>query len=326
MTNASKLKVAVVGVGRMGELHLRKYTTLPNVEVVGVHDIDSARLEEVAALHKVKVYADLGALLFDADAAIIATPTPTHYPIGRLALEAGCHILVEKPLADTVETAEELVRLAEERKLVLQVGLIERYRYSVLSEGMDLSHLRFIEADRLSPSLSREASIDVVTDLMIHDLDLVLSFFQDDPSHVSAIGVPVLTDQYDMANVRFEFPAGAVVNLNVSRVSAKPLRKLRIFSRDAYASMDFIHNKVKLFSKNAAGQIDKREREHEGLDALMAQSSHFVCCVQNGDVPLVSGHDGVRALRFAKIIRERIEERSKWTPGSKGLVVEHQDV
>lgn len=325
MKDTAKVKVAVVGVGRMGGLHLKKYAHLPGVELVGVHDIDEARLVEVANQFGVKPYQDLSALLFDADAVVIATPTATHYPIGRMALEAGCHVLIEKPVAHTVESAEELVRLAEERKLILQVGLIERFRYSILSEGMDLSHIRFVEAERLSPSLSREASIDVVTDLMIHDLDLVLSLLGDDPSHVSAIGVPVLTDHYDLANVRLEFPGGAVVNLNVSRVSAKPLRKLRIFSRDAYASMDFLHNKVKIFSKLPTGEIHGHEQEYGELDALLAQSNHFISCIREGSSPLVTGKDGVRALRFAKIIRERIEDRSQWSLPPKGPVVERKD-
>ena len=200
----------------------------------------------------------LPSLFFETDAVTIASPTASHYSLARLALEMGNHVLVEKPITHTVSEADELVRIAKERRLVLQVGFIERFRYQSLARGYALSPVRFIETHRLSASLNREPAVDVVADLMIDDLDLVLSLVGEEPSHVSAIGFPVVTDHCDLADVRLEFPGGAIANLNASRVSARAFRKLRVFSAEAYASIDFIANTTevsyKMENKSSASQ------------------------------------------------------------------------
>jgi predicted dehydrogenase len=309
------VRVAVLGVGKMGELHLQKLKELESVSVCGIYDTDAERLRALGEKYGVPIYSDPGELFFEADAASIATPTRTHYALCRQALEAGVHVLVEKPIADTVPEAEELVRIAARGNRILQVGLIERFRYRALAGDHHAGkHVRYIEAQRLTPSLGRDTKADVVTDLMIHDLDLVLSLMEQDPVHVSAIGVRVLTDLLDMANVRLEFANGAVVNLSVSRVSNDPVRKFRIFFDDAYASLDFRDNGIKTYTRETAGERSLRlsRRDQVPIDALKDQIADFVDCVRTGRAPIVTGTDGARALRYAKIIVDKIHERASY--------------
>ncbi len=309
MSAALPIRVAVFGVGKMGELHLQKLKSLPGVEVSGVFDTSEARRTQIAAKYGVPVFSESAPLLFESDAAVIATPTSTHYTLARAALESGLHVLVEKPIADSVNEAEELVRLAEKSNLILQVGLIERFRYMALAGPGTRGRARFIETQRLTPHLARDPSADVVTDLMIHDLDLVLSLMGEDPEHVSAIGIHVLTDQLDMANVRLEFRSGTAVNMNVSRVSMEPVRKFRVFFDEAYASMDFCENSVKVYSRAEDKSIRLLRQDRLVLDPLRDQMKDFLDCIRHSRKPVVSGRDGVRALRFAKIIVQKIHER-----------------
>ncbi len=310
----SKVKVGVIGVGKMGLLHLAKLVEMPDVEVVGICDTDTARASEAAAKHGVKRI-EQSELLFEADAVFIATPTATHFKLARLTLESGAHVLIEKPLGQNPDEAAELVRMARDQKLVLQVGLLERFRFLALSEGFPLSPCRFIESHRLSPSLGREGEkIDVIMDLMIHDLDLVLALVKEDPLNVSAVGVQVLTTSCDLANVRLEFPGGAVANLTASRVSARSMRKFRVFSSDTYASMDFVSNSVDLYSRRNGQVVEHKAIERVGLDALREQAVNFIESVRGRATPEVSGQDGLRALRVAGIIREKIRERAPGPP------------
>ena len=306
----NRLKVGVVGTGKMGSLHLQKYLQMDDVQVVGVHDLSEERLEHCEQKLGLKAFRTLSELLFEADAITIASPTSTHFQVAKQALEAGVHVLVEKPVTDNPDSAAILVKLAEKRNLVLQVGLIERFRFRVLSNRIDLNRVRFVESHRLSPTLARESDIDVVSDLMIHDLDLVLSVIQEDPIHVSAVGVPVLTPHYDMANVRLEFPSGAVANLSVSRVSSVQLRKFRVFSTDSYVSMDFVNNNVKLYQRSSTGKIHQHEEAAVQVDPLMIQAEAFIHSIRTGEPPIVTGRDGLRALKCAKEIQKSISQRS----------------
>ncbi len=309
MSFSPRIRVGVIGVGKMGELHLQKLCRMPGVEPSGIFDSSEARRKDIEGCYGVPSFSTPAELLFESDAVTIATPTSTHYSVGRLALEAGVHLLIEKPITDSVDEAEELARLAESKGLVLQVGLIERFRYRALAGDILRGQARFIETQRLTPHLARDASADVITDLMIHDLDLVLALMGEDPVHVSAIGVRVLTDQVDMANVRLEFLSGAAVNLNVSRVSLDPVRKLRVFFDDLYASLDFIDNSVKVYSRTADRSIQLVRRDRVVLDPLAEQIADFVECIKVGRKPVVTAQDGIRALRFAKTIVQKIHER-----------------
>ncbi len=307
MASLEKIRVGVVGVGKMGGYHLQKYLEIEEAELVGFSETDSAKAAAVQAKFGVPNLS-LSDLLFEVDAITIASPTDTHAAIARQALEAGIHVLIEKPIASTVPDAEALTALAKAKGLVLQVGMVERFRLAALANGVPLQGPLFVETHRLSPNLSREAAIDVVSDLMIHDLDLALSLVDQDPISVSAIGMRVMTAQHDIANVRMEFAGGAVMNLNVSRVSAEPVRKLRVFFKDAYASFDFSENTAAVFRRVGAA-VERTQHEASGVDPLREQARDFLHCVRTGRRPLVAGEDGVRALKFAKVVMEKIRER-----------------
>lgn len=307
MTTNEKIRVGVVGVGKMGGYHLQKYRELEEAELVGFSETDPEKAAAAQAKFGVPSL-PLNELLFEVDAVTIASPTDTHAAIARQALEAGVHVLIEKPIASRVAEAEGLAELARAKGLILQVGMVERFRLAALANGVSLSRPLFVEAHRLSPNLSREADIDVVSDLMIHDLDLALSLVDEDPTTVSAIGMRVLTAQHDIANVRMEFASGAVMNLNVSRVSAQGLRKLRVFFKDAYASFDFSENTAAVF-RRVGTTVERTQNTVNGIDPLREQARDFLHCVRTGRRPLVAGEDGVRALKFAQIVVEKIRER-----------------
>lgn len=309
METKHRTKIGVIGVGKMGFLHLTKYLALPEAEVIGVFDSSPATALEVQRKTGVRVYSSVDDLLFDADAVSIATPTESHYRVARHAFDSGVHVLLEKPIADTVEQAEELVRISREKGLVFQIGFVERFRFRALTKTLPSSKVLFIESDRLALAVGREAQIDVVSDLMIHDLDLALSLIPEEPNLVSAIGLPVITPLVDAANARLEFPGGAVVNLNASRVSDKKMRKFRVFTSNHYASIDFLSNTVDIARHDGVARLEHQSLEYNDFDALKDQSLQFIECARAGLRPIVSGEDGLRALRVAKLIRQRIQER-----------------
>lgn len=307
---SSKLKIGVIGVGKMGSLHLQKYLQNSEVAVSGIYDSNMERSAALSAAHGVRVYSEVDELLFDSDAVSIATPTDTHFVTAKKALDNGVHVLIEKPISHHVEQAEILVRLAKEKGLVIQVGFVERFRYRVLAQSLPADEkVLFIEGDRLAHCPGRESEIDVVSDLMIHDLDLVLALIREEPSQVSAVGLPIITRLSDVANARLEFPGGAVVNLTASRVSDKPMRKFRVFSSKSYASIDFMNNTVDLAQRDSRSGIAHLTMGYSELDALRDQCQQFIQCVRGNEKPLVSGEDGLRALRIAQAIKDRISER-----------------
>ncbi len=319
MLPPAKIRVGVIGVGKMGKYHLEKYLSMPDVQVVGFFESGPERAAEIAAQYKVPAFASLVELLFEVDAITIASPTDTHGPFARQALEAGVHVLVEKPIASSLQEAEAMVRLAKEKNRVLQVGMVERFRLAALAQGAPLTPALFVETHRLSPNLARESSIDVVADLMIHDLDLALSLVSEDPVHVSAIGMKVITAHHDLANVRLEFPNGAVMNLNVSRVSTEPVRKMRVFSTEAYASFDFRLNTATLVRRGPGNSVQSTQQTAPGIDALLEQAKDFIACIREGRRPLVAGEDGLRALKYAQVVVEKIREReSLFSQGLSG--------
>lgn len=306
-----KVKVGVIGVGRMGTHHLRKYLELDSLaEVVGLHDADPARAAAVSAELGVKAFSSLPELLFECDAVSIASATQAHFAIARQALDAGVDILVEKPLCDDVDNAETLIRLARANQRILQVGFVERFRLRHLLKGLDPGAVRYIETHRLSPVLNRETQVDVISDLMIHDLDLVLSLVGEEPEYVSAIAIPVVTSRYDLANVRLEFPSGAVADLNTSRVSPKTERRLRMFATRAYFSVDFLQNDLGVHVHTAQG-IDRHIEKQPELDALRMQCADFLENVRSRRLPQTNGEAGVAALRVLKRIHHAVKAREQ---------------
>lgn len=299
------LKCAVIGVGYLGKFHAEKYKALPGCELVAVVDADPLTAAEIGDRLGIEGMADYRALLGKVDAVSIVVPTSLHHRVARDFLEAGAHVLVEKPITVTVEEADELIRLAREKQRVLMVGHLERFNAAVL--GLDLDHYKpiFIESHRLAPFKPRTNDVNVVLDLMIHDIDIILDMVDSEVERIDAKGVAVLTGDIDIANARLQFKSGCVANVTASRVSLKVERKMRMFMPNAYVSVDF-QNRVLARRRKGEGEmfpgvpeILSEESVFENGDALMEEIRHFLDCIRENREPLVSGSAGRRALATA---------------------------
>lgn len=310
-----KLRVAVVGVGHLGRWHTAKYQALKDhVELVGVTDSRSDHGKKFADEVKTKFFDSPKDLLGKVDAVTIAANTPAHYELGKLFLEAGIHVHMEKPLTTTSEEGEELCKIAEKKKLILQVGHIERFNPALVSAREKLKKPLFIECHRLAPFKPRSLDVDVVLDVMIHDLDVILSLVKSEPVKVSAVGTPVITKKIDIANARVEFASGTVANITASRVSQNTQRKFRIFQPSQYLSIDFNSGEVNLLTKTGEwkdGEIplDAEAWNLEKSDALLEETRAFVEAVQGKSPVVVSGRDGLMALKLAEQILNDIHQR-----------------
>ena len=305
-----KLRTAVVGVGHLGRFHAQKHAALANVDLVGVCDANADCAAAVAKELNTRAFSDPRELLREGvNAVTIAASTPAHYELVKLFLENKVHVLVEKPIASTSRQAEELCDLAERHRLKFQVGHVERFNPAFQSARERITKPLFIEGHRLAPFKVRSTEVDVVLDLMIHDLDVVLALVQSPPTLVSAVGSPVLTKTLDIANARIEFANGAVANLTASRVSQTTQRKFRIFQPDQYVSIDFQAGEVNLLTKTGEWTNDEIPLDHQTFnlakgDALMIETEAFVAAVI-GDQPVaVSGRDGLLALSLAERITQ----------------------
>lgn len=304
------LRVGVTGVGSLGQHHARVYAGLPGVELVGVHDRDAARAGEVAGRHGTRAYDAFDDLLESVDALSIAAPTVEHHPLARRALLAGKDVLVEKPMTVTLAEADDLVALAKAGGRVLQVGHIERFNPAADVLRAHVRQPRFIEVHRLSGFPARSLDIDVVLDVMIHDLDIVLALDGSEPVQVEAVGVPVLTPKVDIANARLRFGSGLIANITASRVSAEKVRKFRVFAPRMYISVDFAAREAQVYrlGETADGRPDigvERTAAPE-QEPLQRQLAAFAAAVRDRTPPLVSGEDGRRALALALTILDRI--------------------
>lgn len=310
----SALRVAVVGVGYLGRFHAQKYAALPEVKLVGVCDTDSRKGRRSAGELGVTFVADYRQLAGSVDAVTIATDTSAHFELSRFFLEHGIHVFVEKPITQTSAEAAVLAELADARGLKLQVGHIERFNPALLSVREGLTDVRFIECHRLAPFKSRGVDVNVVLDLMIHDLDVILSLVDAKPALVSAVGISVLTDMVDIANARIEFDNGAIANVTASRVSTDAQRKFRVFQQMQYVSIDFDRGEVRRVTSTgaAAAAPSPLTEERWSLDkgdALLAEAQAFVGAVSENRIPAVTGWDGRRALELAEMIIADIERR-----------------
>ena len=308
-----KLRAAVIGVGYLGRFHAQKYASLDDVDLVGVVDASRERAEEVAAEVGTAAFTDYRRLLDSVDLVSIVVPTQHHYPVARDCLEAGCHILLEKPITQSVEEADHLIRLAEDRGLVFQVGHLERFNPAVLALEGVLKNPLFIESHRLAPFKTRGTDVTVVLDLMIHDIDIILSMVPSEIKLVNSMGVPVLSEEVDIANARLQFENGCVANVTASRVSRDAVRKIRIFQSDAYISIDYQARKISIFRKDGGGapvpglpNVSMEEKSFEQSDALLAEIRAFVDAVRDGTAPVVTGEDGKRALELALQINGKL--------------------
>lgn len=303
----NQLRVGVIGVGYLGRFHAQKWAALAGAELVGVADSDPARAEAVAAEVGSTPFPDYRDLLNQVNAVSVAVPTAHHHRVVRDCLEAGVHVLVEKPITQTVAEADDLIQLAADRGLILQVGHLERFNpaWQALLPLIDKPP-RFIEAHRLASFKPRGTDVSVVLDLMIHDLDLILSLVGSPVTEVRASGTPVLTDGIDIGNARLEFANGCVANLTASRVSAGTLRKMRLFLKDQYLAIDFGERRLSRAyrSDDPASPIHVTEIAVPAADALENEIAAFAAAVREGRAAPVPAEDGRRALALALEIAE----------------------
>lgn len=308
----SKIRAAVIGVGYLGRFHAQKYAQLQSCELVAVVDGRAEVRDAVAAEVKARPVADYRELLGQVDAVSVVTPTPAHFEIADSFLAAGAHVLVEKPITETPEQARSLIARAAAVKRILQVGHLERFNAAVLAAEPHLHAPRFMECVRLAPYKERGTDVNVVLDLMIHDIDLVQSLAGSEIVSIDAIGTPVFSGEIDIANARIRFANGCVANTTASRVSLKTERKLRIFEDSAYISLDLQQKILTLIRKRDGvpqpGQlpVNIEEANLEQGDALKSEIESFLDCIRNDRRPVVSGEDGLRALETAIRISEQV--------------------
>jgi predicted dehydrogenase len=297
----AKVRIGVVGTGYLGRLHARVLTEMPEVEVVGFVD---PKVSDVLGLRR---YDSVAALAGEIDCAVVATTTSAHFDVAREIIEAGRDVMVEKPITARADDARRLIDLAAARGRILQVGHVERYNPAINAVAPLLAETRYIVAERLGVFVPRSLDVDVLLDLMIHDLNLVLSLVRQPVVDVRAVGIPVLTEKVDITNVRLELANGAVANLTASRVSQERVRKLRFFSRKVYISVDTKEQEVHGFrlSGRAVEPIDVTVEKKE---PLRAELEAFVRCVRTRETPLVTGQDGLEAVELAHRVAAAIDE------------------
>ncbi len=321
------LKIGVVGVGHLGRHHARVFSQIEDCQLVGIHDKVFERAQEYAEMYKVKAYENYEDLLEAVDAVDIAATTSWHYDLAKPALLKGCHVFLEKPITSEISQAEELLKIAKEKNLFIQVGHIERFNPVILKVADEIVDPMFIESHRLAPFTPRGSDVPVVLDLMIHDIDLILSFVNSKISGIHASGVGILTPSIDIANARLEFENGAVANVTASRISMKRERKIRFFQKDAYISVDFQDKKVSVLKKSEninailpqilMGNTDFKPEDLVDIqslnadditkDALTMELEAFVYAINNKKKPIVDGEAGTYALKIAMEIMDKIK-------------------
>ncbi len=323
-----KIKTAVIGTGHLGKLHTKLLKEVENCEFLGIYDKDAEKAKAVGTELGVSIFETLEDLYSKAEAVSIVATTSAHYELCKAALEKGINVFVEKPITARIWEGEEIVKLAETNKLKLQVGHIERFNPALLSlEKYGLNPM-FVQSDRLSQFNPRGTDVAVVLDLMIHDIDIILSLVKSEVKHISASGIAVVSGNIDIANTRIEFENGAVANVTASRISQKRMRKMRMFQREGYISVDFMAGSAEIYrlippeqelpegliSFGEIGVGDKRKMvvyeqpQIVEVNALKHELQLFINCVSFDEKPIVTGEDGLKALRVADTIIKKIEE------------------
>lgn len=308
----NKIRCAVIGVGYLGRFHAQKYQLIPNAELVGVCDLDSDACERVSKELNVPAYLNFSELFGKVDAVSIAASTIKHYEIAKECLEHGIHVLIEKPITETVQQANELIHLAQKHKVTLQVGHLERFNSARIAVDEYLQTPQFIEAERLAPFNPRGADVNVILDLMIHDIDMIQNMVKSPIVSIEAQGTSVLTKAIDIANARLTFENQCVAHVTASRISFKMERKTRIFQKNSYISIDYQNKTFAVFKKGdgelfpGIPDITSEQKEFEKGDALLEEIKAFVTCIEQGTAPLVTGEDGRDALETAQRITSLI--------------------
>ncbi len=310
------LKTGVIGVGYLGRFHAEKYAELPDSELVGVVDVNPDAALETAERFNVPVFDSYKALFGKVDAVSIVVPTNIHHMIAKDFLENGVDVLVEKPMTTTIPEADDLIRTAKSRNRILQVGHLERFNAAVLALDGVIKKPMFIESHRLAPFKDRGTEVDVILDIMIHDIDIILNLVSSPVTSIHAVGVPVVSpEKNDIANVRLEFQTGCVANITASRISIKEMRKIRIFQQDAYISVDFASQQAEVYRKIDSGdqneipQITYDQIDIQAGDSLMEEIRSFLMSVRSRNVPEVPGEAGRDALKVALEIVKQSETK-----------------
>lgn len=324
----SKLKVGVIGTGHLGKIHTKLFKEVETAELVGVYDIDKSKAEEAANEFGTQAFTNLDELLSQVEGVSIVATTSAHYELVKKAFEKNVNVLVEKPITASIQEAEEIVKIADDKKLMLQVGHIERFNPALLSLEKYQLDPKFIQTDRLAQFNPRGTDVAVVLDLMIHDIDIILSLVKSEVKEIKASGVAVVSDNIDIANARLEFENGAVANVTASRISQKKMRKMRMFQQSGYIALDFItgvaevyrlvgkdemnENHFLSFGEMGVGEKKKfvvyEQPEIKQVNALKHELELFIESVKNKTRPVVSGEDGLKALKVADEIIKKIEE------------------
>jgi len=307
---SAAVRAGVVGVGYLGAFHADKYATLSDVDLIAVADIDVQRAHAVAARCHTEALTDYRALFDRVDCISLAVPTPLHFPLAREFLAHGIDVLVEKPMTTSSADGRALVDAAEAGRRILQVGHLERFNPAIRALAPIITQPRFIECHRLAPFVERGTDVDVILDLMIHDLDVILSLVDADVQSVEAVGVPVLSESSDIANARLRFTNGCIANITASRVALKRERKIRLFQADTYVSVDYGEKHVRICRRLPTANGPSITVEEHALgegDALFDEIEHFVHAVRTRQRPLVDGRTALRALAVAERIRDSLE-------------------
>ncbi len=310
------LRTAVIGVGYLGKFHAQKFAEIPGADLVAVVDVDVEARERVAKELGVDAIGDYRKLIGAVDAVSVAVPTPAHFEIARAFLDGGTHVLVEKPITETVEQAARLIEIARQRSAVLQVGHLERFNPAVRALKPLLHNPRFVESVRIAPYNVRGTDVDVVLDLMIHDIDLIQFIAGSPIERLEAVGAAVITDKPDVANARIRFESGCIANVTASRTSLKVERKIRIFQDACYFSADLHQKAVSVYRKSDTMNgplnlpISIEQLECDDDDALRLEIEAFLSAARDGASPMVTGEDGKQALKTALDIIDQVEE---WT-------------
>jgi len=311
------VNIAVVGAGHLGTYHSEKLFKIEQAHLVAICDPDLAKAKALADKYSCRAISDYQTIVDQVDAVLIAAPTPLHFEIAHFFLENKKHVLLEKPITETVEQCEQLCTLAEKVSVHLQVGHVERFNPALISAKKQLRKPLFIECHRLAPFKPRSTDVDVILDLMIHDIDVVMSLVDSPVVSVSAVGTPVITPYVDIANARLEFESKAVANITASRVSQTATRKFRVFQETQYLSIDFGSGELNLTTKVGDNWDNFEENmplefeswELEKGDALYAQDASFIQCILNNQTPIVSGRQALVAMKVAEQIRDEIGRR-----------------
>lgn len=311
MTKRKKIRIGVVGIGHLGTYHLQKYAKIDHCEIAAVSDLESARARKVADLYSCAAFTDHRDMLGKVDAVSIAVPTGEHFAVARDFLAAGVDVLIEKPICTTVAEADGLLDLASKNKLILQVGFVERFNPAIMALEKVITRPVFIEVHRLHPFFERGTDVDVILDLMIHDLDIILKFIDAPLTGVEAVGVPILSEKIDISNVRLTFATGCIANITASRISAKTMQKIRFFGPEGYHSVDCQKREIlslsKIIDSDGKQQIVQNHVDVVSHDPLEEEIRSFVNAVLTRTRPLASGEDGRRSLALAIEILDKMK-------------------